>query len=93
MKDLVELVTKKQALVLELKLEREGLELKPTDALDKEIESIESNNAKVAQYEKYKTIKAEYDERVKKQDDVQAKMDAIDAEKVDMVTKAKLPVP
>lgn len=85
-------VSKKQQLVLDLKLESESMEIIDTTAIDTEIKTVESNNAKVAQYDEYKALKKEYDEWAEKSENIQNQMDKLNQDKVDMVTNAKLPL-
>lgn len=87
-------LTDKQKLVFDLEVSLSGLgEMQDTTDLDAEIANIEAHNAKTVQYEKYKTLKADHDERVGKQDAIQKQMDDLLQAKTDMVTNANLPLP
>ena len=87
-------LTDKQKLVFDLEVSLSNLwEIQNTEEIDKEIASIEAHNAKTVQYEKYKWLKADHDERVWKQDEIQNKMDTLLQDKTDIITNAKLPLP
>lgn len=87
-------LTDKQKLVFDLEVSLQWLgEVQDTTDLDAEIANIEAHNAKTVQYEKYKALKTDHDERVWKQDAIQKQMDDLLQEKTDMVTNANLPLP